>query len=761
MANQGLNSEAVLQNLQSVGNTRANYATETYVGNEINRKINEGYALTINIENTGVCVFTTSASSKTTVEIGLSTTLSDLNDVNITPTPPPTGSYLVYNGTSWTTGSGVSKFSVTDLNDFVSTGGALVPEAFLRVNANGTSIIQDVNDVVSDVLNGNGIEVVQSGSAYTVNSDISRLPTAFASQDSPNNFFSIENTTGGTFRMQKNIIDLSGFQNSQSFVKSSGISAYATGAGSCVGMLTATSTGPLVDIVLNTDNLVTGVCGVVSIEKGGTGASSSIGAITNLNLVPGIDIISYNQGTFQNGLTGDNINLRGGLSIGVGGTSVTVRGSGYNYGVSGTCILDITGYTTGLVTATVTLDSGGGVCNVIGISPYNFFATNTLVGLTDPTGSGGSGACVQLNFDYSYLNFGTSQGTSPENGLGLRFNTDDNVVQFRESFGTSWRQLTNRFGVSGLTDVGTSNFTDSQILIYNGICQRWFGVSIRGGPSLSSDGFLTLNTTVGVSDINTGICGPITTSEFMGLSGFDSSGGKTIQSELTKKIQVTGALNPGDLIYYNNTPGPSVFSRVPKSGSERYFLREKETAGASIPTYSDIYHGFDSKVNSTHVPLNSTFCILNEGTSVAESYTLKDTNNYLTGSTGTGTSTGIDVNSQGVLTLNYNNLATMTDIDPSYLISIGTSVTSGLCYVQSSTVSNFLTRAAGPSSGGISHSSGNLRLQIPFFGTSTDVTAPYKGQMVFFTNATHPGTSVIAIYDGSNWFGTCTSKVIF
>jgi hypothetical protein len=762
MANQGLNSEAVLQNLQSVGNTTANYATETYVGNEINRKINEGYALTINIENTGVCVFTTSASSKTTVEIGLSTTLSDLNDVSIT-TIPPTGSYLVYNGGSWKIGSGVSKFSVTDLNDFVSTGGALVPEAFLRVNANGTSIIQDVNDVVSDVLNGNGIEVVQSGSAYTVNSDISRLPTAFASQDSPNNFFSIENTTGGTFRMQKNIIDLSGFQNSQNFVKSSGISAYATGAGSCVGMLSITSTGPLVDIVLNTDNLVTGVCGVVSIEKGGTAATTSDGARKNLQLVYNQDIIGYSNGAFQNGLTGDNIKLRGGLSIGAGGTSVTVRGSGYNYGVSGTCILNIAGYSSlGTVTATVTLDSGGGVCNVIGISPYNFFATKTLVGLTDVAGSGGSGACVQLKFDYSYLNFGTSRGTSPENGLGLRFNTDDEIVQFRESFGTSWRQLTNRFGVSGLTDVGTSSFPDSSILIYNGTCHLWFGVSISGGAGLSSDGTLTLNTTVGVSDIDTGPSGPtITTSEFVGLCGFDSSGGKTIQSELNKKIQVTGTLNPGDLIYYKSGPVPSVFSRVPTSGNGRHFLREKETAGVSIPIYSDIYHGFDTKSLGSGVSPGSTFCILNEGTHKAESYTLRDTNNYLTGSTGTGTSTGIDVNSQGVLTLNYNNLATMTYIDPSDLISIGTSVTSGLCYVRSSTVSKFLTSAAGPSSGGISHSSGNLRLQIPFFRTSTDVLTPYQGQMVFFTNATLPGPSVIAIYHGSSWFGTCALPVIF
>ena len=759
MANQGLNNEAIIQNLQSVGNTTGNYTTETYVENEINRKINDGYSLTINIENAGVSVFTTSASSKTTVEIGLCTTLSDLTDVSITTTPAP-GSYLVYNGTSWAIGSGVSKFSVTDLNDFVSTGGALVPEAFLRVNANGTSIIQDVNDVVSDVLNGNGIEVVQSGSAYTVNSDISRLPTAFSSQDSPNNFFSIEDTSGGTFRMQKNIIDLSGFQNSQSFVKSSGISAYATGAGSCPNMLTATSTGALVDIVLHTDNLVTGVCGVVTIEKGGTGATSVTGAQQKLELFPNRDIISYSAGLFQETLSGDNIKLIGGLSIGVSGTSVTVRGTGYGGGVSGVCILGITGYPP--ATATVNLNPGGSVQSVIGISPFDFFGRNTLVGLTDVAGSGGSGACVQLKFDYSYLNFGTSVGTSPENGLGLRFNTDKEVVQLRESFGTSWRPLTNKFGVGGLSDVGTSNFTDANVLVYNGPSTKWYPVSITGQGSMDRDGVFTVN--IGVSDINTGPgpCPRIQTSEFMGLCGFDSSGGKTIHSELNKKIEVTGALNQGDLIYYNSSLGPSRFSRVVTTGSERNFLREKETPGTSIPTYSNIYHGFDTKPPGNGVSPGSTFCILNEGTSVAESYTLKDTNNYLTGSTVTGTSTGIDVNSQGVLTLNYNNLATMTNIDPSDLISIGTSVASGLCYVQSSTVSNFLTSAAGPSSGGISHYNGNLRLQIPFFGTSTDVpTPPYRGQMVFFTNAVTPGTSVIAIYDGVSWFGTCALAVTF
>jgi len=348
-------------------------------------------------------------------------------------------------------------------------------------------------------------------------------------------------------------------------------------------------------------------------------------------------------------------------------------------------------------------------------------------------------------------------GTSPENGLGLRFNTDDEVVQFKESFGNEWRELTNKFGVSGLTDVATKTYGPTQILVY-GISGAWNGVSINGQGNMDHTGFFTVN--IGVSDIDTGPCPRINTSEFMGLCGFDPSQGN-IQSQLNNKIQVTGALNPGDLIYYNSGSGPSVFSRVVTSGNEKYFLREKETPGASIPTYSNIYHGFDTKSLGSGVSPGSTFCILNEGTSVAESYTLTDTNNYLTGSTGTGTSTGIDVNSQGVLTLNYNNLATMSDIDPSDLISIGTSVTSGVSYVQSSTVSNFLTSAAGPSSDGISHSNGNLRLQIPFFGTSTEVTSAYQGQMVFFTNAVMPGTSVIAIYDGSSWFGTCALPVTF
>ena len=749
MSSQGLNSGAILQNLQNVGNNTANYATQTYVGQQIDDKINEGYSLTINIENTGVCVFTTSASSKTTVEIGLCTTISDLSDVNI-PVTPPTDSYLVFNGTSWATGSGVSKFSVTDLNDFVSNGGALVPEAFLRVNAAGTSIIQDVNDVVSDVLSGNGIDVVQSGSAYTVNSDISKLPTAFSSQDSPNNFFSIEDTSGSTFRMQKNIIDLSGFQNSQNFVKSAGISAYAIGTGSCPGMLSATSTGALVDIILDTTNLVTGVCGVVSISKGGTGASTVTEAQSKLELTPNKDVISYTSGSFQETLTGDNIKLIGGLSS---GTSVTVHGTSYGGGYTGTCILPISGYSNAFATVTLL---GGSVQIVQGVSPFDFFGNNILIGLNDISGSSGEGACVHLKFNYSYLNFGTSIGVSPENGLGFRYNTIEKEVQFRESLGTSWRELTNKFGVSGLTDVATPTFVSTQLLVYG--VSAWNGVSISGQGSMTQEGVFSVD--IGISDINTGSCARINTSEFMGLCGFDSSGGKTIQSELNNKIQVTGSLNPGDLIYYNSGTGPSVFSRVQTSGKERYFLREKETGGSSIPTYSDIYYGFDTQSQGSSINPDSTFCILNEGTSVAESYTLKDTNNYLTGSTGSGTSTGIDVNSQGLLTLNYNNLSNVTNIDSEDVISIGTSVTSGLCYVQKTTVSNFLTNVAG-SSLGISHSNGNLRLEIPFFKTSAEVTNVYRGQMVFFTNAVTPGTSVIAVYNGTSWFGTCALAVTF
>lgn len=748
MTNPGLNSGAVLQNLQSVTSTQVNYATENYVTQQITDKINQGYSLTIDIENAGVCIFTTSANSKTVVEIGISTTLTDLSDVNITSTPP-SNSYLVYNGASWTIGSGVSKFSITDLNDFVPVNSALVPDAFLRVNPAGTSIIQQVNDVVSDVLPGNGIQVVTANTVRTINSDFATLPIMFdVTQDSPDNYFPILNS-GNTLRIQKNLIDLSGFKNSEFFVKSSGISAYAIGSGSCPNMLTATSTGATVDIILNTDNLITGVCGITSIEKGGTSASNIVGARRNLGLVYNEDIISYNRGLFQQNLAGDNILLINGIS----NFTISPGSSGFT---DGTCIKPPLGYPDTEVTYVA---AGGSVISISGISPFDAFSprNNTFELIPD---SGTSYAFVTINFDdHSYLNFGVSSGNQRASGLGLRYGLSDGV-QFRESFGTSWRSLTNKFGVSGLTDVGSSTFFDSQILIYNGTCNLWFPRTISGA-TLNNSGGLSINVTP--ESIVTGVC-PITTDEFLGLSGFNSVFGGTIQKQLNNKIQVTTpTLQAGDLIYYNSLPGVSQFTRVPKSGNQRYFLREKTTPGGSIPGYDNIYHGFDNQTLGNGVSPGSFFCILNEGTCVAESYSLSDTNRFLTGKVGTtGPSTGIDVNEEGVLTLNYNELNPISSISSENIISIGTSLSAGVCYVQRATIEKFVSEIAGTSSG-IGHCISKLRLEIPFFPKDTDVIAPgpYRGQLVFFTNATAPGTSVLAVYDGSNWHGTTTSLVTF
>ena len=87
------------------------------------------------------------------------------------------------------------------------------------------------------------------------------------------------------------------------------------------------------------------------------------------------------------------------------------------------------------------------------------------VSLTEP-GSTGSGAVVDLGVCYSYLSFGVSLGdTDFENGYGIRYLPGPSLVQIRSSDTDGWVALTNKFGVSGLTDVSASSPNSGDLLI--------------------------------------------------------------------------------------------------------------------------------------------------------------------------------------------------------------------------------------------------------------------------------------------------------
>ena len=745
MPTPGININNINQQLAASGNTATPYATETYVDNTLQTILTEGPVIDINISGNGLCVTTgISGTNKTVVDIGISSTLEDLFDVDVSSRS--TNQYLQWNGTSWVAGNGVSNFSITNLTDFSPAGGPLVANSFLKVNNQGTSIIMQVEDVLTNVTGGDGILVTTpSDGVRTVNSNINGLTTVLSSQDSTNNYFSIATTAGDTRKIQKNQISLTGFDQSN-FVTSPNVSTNVTGGGD-QSILTHTTNGPCVTITLDTtDILLTtgGTTNPLPITRGGTSAGSSVEARLNLGLSYNKDIITYSAGEFQNILSGDNIRLIGGLS----GTSIISPGS--NYGspsYSGPCVLQVAGYNFG-VSVTIAL---GEVTSINSFDPPLHLAEN--ISGVSLTGFGGTGAVVDLGVCYSYLSFGVSLGdTDFENGYGIRY-IGGGSVQIKSSDTDGWVALTNKFGVSGLTDVSASTLNSGDLLIYDGV-SRWVSTGISGtstvSANLDSSGQLAIGVTAEGISVSTG--SPVTTAEFTTLQGINSN----IQDQLNDKIKVNSSLNQGDLIMYSGQAGGvSEFTKVPGIKDQYTFLKEINSSGVTTEAkFENIYHGFDPQPSGTTIGPSFRFCILDEGTSTAESYTLRDTSDFLT----SGTSTGLQANAQGQIALNYNQLDNATTITGSNLLSFGTSPSVGTSYVQSISVNDFLTSSV-VSQGGLCVSGGNYRLQIPTVPDPSSIGSSYDGQLAYFYAATLPGPSVLAVYHGSHWFGTCVSIV--
>lgn len=747
MPTPGININNINQRLAASGNTATPYATETYVDNTLNTILAVGPVIDINISGNGLCVTTgISGTNKTVVDIGISSTLGDLFDVSV-PTPSP-NQYLQWNGTSWVAGNGVSNFSITNLTDFSPPGGPLVSNSFLKVNNQGTSIIMQVEDVLTNVTGGDGILVTTpSDGVRTVNSNVNGLTTVLSSQDNTNNYFSIATTDGDTRKIQKNQISLTGFDQSN-FVTAPNVSTNVTGGGD-QSILTHTTAGPCVTITLDTtDILLTsgGTTNPLPISRGGTSAGTSGDARISLGLSYNKDIITYSAGEFQNVLSGDNIRLIGGLS----GASVTSGGSNYgSASYTGTCVLQVVNYNFG-VSVTITL---GKVISVNSFVPPLHLAKNiTGVSLS---GSGGSGAVVDLGVCYSYLSFGVSVGdTDFENGYGIRYLPGSSLVQIKSSDTDDWVALTNKFGVSGLTDVSASSPSSGDLLIYKDGVSGWVSTVISGTSTVSASllpsGQLTIGVTAEGISVSTGAS--VTTAEFTRLQGINSN----IQDQLDDKIKVNSSLNQGDLIMYSGQPGGvSEFTKVAGIKDQYTFLKEINSSGVTTEAkFENIYHGFDPQSSGTHPQPGSKFCILDETNKKAKSYTLQDTSDFLTN----GTSTGLQANAQGQISLNYNQLDPATSITGSNLLSFGTSPSAGTCYVQTISVSDFLTSSVG-SQGGLCVTGGNYRLQIPTVPDPSSIGSSYDGQLAYFYAATLPGPSVLAVHYEGNWFGTCVSIV--
>lgn len=762
--NTGLQNSKIVGRLLTTGSTRQTFVTQTYVNSQIEQKFDPVPVVDINITNSGVSIFGVSGTNRTVVDIGLCTTLGDLTDVNFA-IAPIVGNYLVYNGTSWDVGNGVSTFSITDLTNW---SGNLVPNGFLRVNANGTSVAATVTNIVSGVIGGQGIAITDSGTDNTVkviSMDAGGVVTTMG--DASDNTFVIANSNLETRRIRKDRIALSSF-NTQDFVRQTDITAHVDPTGVSQSILRALHYGTAgVSIVLDTTDIMIGVCGVLPISKGGTGSGTSEGARENLGLVisnlgtSSPDIVGYSQSKFLR-LTGDNMKLTpSGVSNPAPSLINNFGGTGYT---DGTCTRKITGYTAHpevFVTATA---SGGSITTVSGVCVFPYITTNGNYFLQDTDG-GGSGASIRIDLDYSYLTFGASPSVPHDDldtYLGIRYNTDYKQLEFKGTSpgaSTGWNLLTNKFGVSGLTDVsgGSYPYADTSILIFNSSTKLWSAHPVTGTGTISHTGGLSI-TNFHAYDINLGGIGVsrILDLEMSQLSGINTS--EPIQEQLDSKIQVNTNLTNGDLIMFDETSlGVSNFTKVvpnPTSETAYTYLKQYEVApGNSIPKYENLYHGFESFTSVLSSP-NNQFCFTNEGTCMVQKSSLQNTNQYLIGKNISGICPGIDINSiHHTLELNFNTLNGTSLLDTTDLIAVQKPVGVGLCTPKKIAVSDFITGLTGS---GICGSGGTLQVAVDTGVCPSQLEGPkYDGRLAYFYGTTTLGPSILGVYYGTCWYGTC------
>ena len=763
--NSGLQLNKIVGRLPTTGSTRQTFATQTYVNSQIEQKFDPVPVVDINITNSGVSVFGVSGTNRTVVDIGLCTTLGDLTDVNFA-TSPINGNYLVYNGTSWDVGNGVSTFSITDLTNW---SGNLTPNGFLRVNANGTSVAATVTNIVSGVIGGQGIAITDSGTDSTEKViSMNAGGVATTTVDGPDNTFVIANSSLETRRIRKDRIALSSF-NTQDFVRQTDITTHVDPIGASQGILRALPYGTAgVSVVLNTTDIMIGVCGVLPISKGGTGSGTSEGARENLGLVISTlgtsspDIVGYSQGKFLR-LTGDNMKLTpSGVSDPTPSLINNFGGTSYTDGTCTRKIFGLTAYPEVFVTATA---SGGSITTVSGVCVFPYITTSGNYFLQDTDG-GGSGASIRIDLDYSYLTFGASPNVPHhdlDTHLGIRYNTDYNQLEFKGTspgVSTGWNLLTNRFGVSQLLGVSSSPpypYSDGSILIFNSSTNFWSAFPVTGQGEISNTGGLCINN-FHAYDINLATGTSILDAEMETLSGINTPG--SIQDQLDSKIQVNTNLTNGDLIMFDETlSGVSNFTKVinaPTSDTAYTYLKQYEVAaGNSIPKYENLYHGFESFTGVLASP-NNQFCFTNEGSCMVQKSSLQNTNEYLIGKNVSGICPGIDINSvHHTLELNFNTLSGTSLLDSTDLIAVQKSVGVGLCTPKKIAVSDFITGLTGS---GICGSGGTLQVAVDTFSSVASATTAgtnYDGRLAYFYGTTTLGPSILGVYYGTCWYGTC------
>ena len=455
--------------------------------------------------NGGTSVFAGGGSNETVVEFGLSASLGNLKDVNLVTNLPAPGEYLQWNGTSWIPASGASVFPITSLTDFQEApAGGLLPDSFLKVNSAGSSIVMEVQDVVSRIYQRSGIQVENNNGEYFIESNIPNLTRAYTADDASDNYFSVAvNNNTDTRRMMKSDISLETFDKG-TFMRNSDFFTSVTAGSSNILQFApeANGTGTLT-LDMSTILTTTGGGGFLPISQGGTSAGTSNQARVNLGVSYNFDVIRYSGGEFQDILLGDNIRLFDSadqysyLNFGL-----STRNSGSSTGC---------GFRFNMGTSTLEFREGLGTCYSWG--PFtNRFGVSELIGVCQSTfdpaslSNGslliyddssqlwkavGTSGPVQLNSDGVF----TLSGISPQT---IEVNSGDPDITVQEFstltgmcglYGTIQEQLNKKIEVS-------TSISQGDIIYYTGTCPsgaKDFDSVARTGTSVN---FLNMGTSI-------------------------------------------------------------------------------------------------------------------------------------------------------------------------------------------------------------------------------------------------------------------------
>jgi hypothetical protein len=729
----GLNKSVFSETFTS-GVNNPTYTTEGYVDRTIRQYLNTNSTVNINIES-GLCIFSTvTGSNLTTVTVGLSANLGDLDDVNLTGLA--TNEYLQWDGTCWVPGPGasISDLTLTNMSDI---SGGLVANAVLETNSAGTSALFVANEYVKvDDMNfssNDGIEIVKN-STYPATAKFQTNFNNFTetfSGTSTDYFVTFDGTQ--TNKIQKKNIKVSQFSDFDSdVVDVMGNNLFAqnvTGSSGHASGLSVVGT----TFYLNLEGYLTGAGGILPISQGGTSGNTSASARDNLGVSYSRDVMVYEDPLFRNVMVGESVRLVGGLS----GTSIYTSGSGYD--ASNTHTIETPQGRN--ITISITTGSSGEILSASLTQPEDGFPYIYEDFIAEVNGGGGSGGSIQILADTSYINFGVSNG---EEGVGFRYYEGRVEVRTETGSASDWEIVNNRFGVSELADVSAPvyPYTDGDVLIFNGTC--FIPTQISGDITIDSSGDSTFTSGgLCLSQIYFGNDTP-TTGDFQNIIGTCSN----IQDQLDDKLYVgTPIASDRELIVLNNptlggvctstlafdnTSPQSDHPQVPvilhTSPQGVSFMNVYETFGTSTYQQSDIS---DMSVAILHDR--------GSGDGIATGQELPDFIDLIHSQTG-----GLNVGGTNQLQLQIENLDDYATTNYNDYVAIGLSQPP----VNSSNQKIYLKDL----------------LKIPFYTEPSSAPTELQntqGSLAFFTD--YSGTSYLGIAtgNGSSWYGVSGFTDIF